>query len=409
MSKQRTVPIAIGSSRQFAVYSGQFAEGSGSSRQFEDSSLQVVAKVCISKRLGNLLILIVILLGSCVEKIDFPLNRGVEKLIVSGQINNLNEPQYVYLSETTSADREPLLSGNYFVLNDLPRPVSGALVILKSDRGENWTYRMTDPGKYELANFGGLESGVAYFIDIAVEGRSYRSEPEVFTEVIGTDNLSYSFDRGIFQNQPETAFISIQTEVTLPEQVGGYYLRWDVDEAYYWDLTFFPNPFNRGPGDCYVFDFPDPERITLLNGDLLNRPGGVSTQIVAERIIDQSFLSRHYFNIRQTSISKASYDYWRKVRELVNNTGSVFDTPPAPIKGNVRNVEVADEVVLGYFEVANVNVTRIYTTRADVPFFIEEVCTYSPTRRLDDYPITCLRCSEFKNSTTVTPPWWFDQ
>ncbi|MDG1278735.1 MAG: DUF4249 family protein [Algoriphagus sp.] len=408
MSKQKTVPIAIGSSWQWAVHSWQLAEGSGSSWQFADSSLQVVAKVCIRKRLSNLLLLVVVLLGSCVEKIDFPLNRGVEKLIVSGQINNLDEPQYVYLSETTSADREPLLSGNYFVLNDLPRPVSGALISLKSDQRESWTYRMIEPGKYELSNFGGLESGVAYHIEIAVEGRSCRSEPEVFTEVIGTDNLSYTFDRGVFQNQPETAFITIQTAVTLPEQVGDYYLRWDVDEAYYWDLTFFPNPFNRGPGDCYVFDFPDPERITLLNGDLLNRPGGISTQIVAGRIVDQSFLSRHYFNIRQTSTSKASYDYWRKVRELVNNTGSVFDTPPAPIKGNLRNVNVADEVVLGYFEVANVNVTRIYTTRADVPYFIEEVCTYSPTRRLDDYPATCLRCSEFKNSTTVTPPWWFD-
>jgi hypothetical protein len=55
---------------------------------------------------------------------------------------------------------------------------------------------------------------------------------------------------------------------------------------------------------------------------------------------------------------------------------------------------------LGYFEVANVNVTRTYTTRAEVPFFIEEVCTYSPTRRLDDCPTTCLRCSELNNSTT---------
>jgi len=358
--------------------------------------------------LGKLVLLMAVMLGSCVEKIDFPLNLGVEKLIVSGQINNVNEPHYVYLSENTSADREPLLSGNYFVINDLPRPVSGAQVALKSELGESWSYSMIEPGTYELINFGGLKVGVAYQIEIEVEGRSYRSGPEVFTELIGTDELSYSFDRGIFKNQPETAFIAIQTEVTLPEQVGDYYLRWDVDEAYYWNLTFSPNPFNRGPGDCYVFAFPDAERITLLNGDLLNRPGGVSTQIVAQRIVDQSFLSRHYFNIRQTSISKASYEYWRKVRELVNNTGSVFDTPPAPIKGNIRNVNASDEVVLGFFEVANVNVTRIYTTPADVPFFIEEVCTYSPTRRLDDYPTTCLRCSEFNNSTTETPPWWFD-
>jgi hypothetical protein len=407
MSKQGAVSRGQGAviSRQSRLISGSV----GSIQSSVGSADSYREQKSVGRWLGKGLLILCVLLASCVDKIDFPLDRGVEKLIVSGQINNVNEPQYVYLSETTSADREPLLSGNYFVINDLPRPVSGAQVVLKSELGDSWSYSMIEPGTYELKSFGGLESGVAYHIEIEVEGRSYRSDPEVFTKLIGTDKLSYSFDRGIFKNQPETAFIKIQTEVTLPEQIGGYYLRWDVDEAYYWDLTFFPNPFNRGPGDCYVFAFPDAERITLLNGDLLNRPGGVSTQIVAERIVDQSFLSRHYFNIRHTSISKASYDYWRKVRELVNNTGSVFDTPPAPIRGNISNVNAPDEVVLGYFEVANVNLTRIYTTRADVPFFIEEVCTYSPSRRIDDYPLTCLRCSEFKNSTSVTPIWWFDK
>jgi hypothetical protein len=350
-----------------------------------------------------------VLLGSCVEKIDFPLNRGVEKLIVSGHINNLNEAQVIYLSETTSANREPLSSGNYFVINDLPRPLRGAQVNVFGSDGAVFSFRETEPGKYEYPNLLGLDPGVTYEAEISFEGRTYRSTAESLNPVIGTDELSYTFERGIFKDQPETAFISIISTVQLPEQVGDYYLRWDVDEVYFWDLTFFPNPFNTPPPLCFVFDYPDPERITLLNGDLLNRPGGTSSQILAERIIDESFLSRHYFNVRQTSISKSSYEYWRKVRELVNNTGSVFDTPPAPIRGNIRNVNDPDEVVLGNLEVANVKLTRIYTTRADVPFFLPEVCTYSPTRRLDDYPKTCLRCSEFENSSNDYPVWWFDQ
>jgi hypothetical protein len=358
--------------------------------------------------LGRLVFLMVVLLGSCVEKIDFPLNRGVEKLIVSGQINNLNEPQIIYLSETTSANREPISSGIYFVNNDLPRPLQGANVKVISSDGSQVTFRETKPGQYEFRASLGLMPGANYRVEISFEGRTYTSEAESLNPVIGTDKLSYTFDRGIFKDQPETAFISIITEVQLPEQVGNYYLRWDVDEAYFWDLTFFPNPFNTPPPPCYVFGYPDAERITLLNGDLLNRPSGSSSQVIAKRIVDESFLSSHYFNVRQTSISKNSYDYWRKVRELVNNTGSVFDTPPAPIRGNIRNVNDPDEVVLGYFEVANVKLSRIFTTRADVPFFLPEVCTYSPERRLDDYPKTCLRCSEFKNSTGVTPVWWFD-
>ena len=350
---------------------------------------------------------------SCVDQIDFPLNKGVEKLIVSGQVNNLNEPQLVFLSETTSADREPLLSGNYLTLNDLPRPVSGATVKLiaiypEGDRS-NVVYTETKIGQYEMNTGLDLERATDIYLEIEIQGRTYRSKPQVMPKIVGSDELSYSFTRGIIEDQPETAFISIETTATLPQETGGYYLRWDVDEAYYWNLTFFPNPFNRAPPDCYVFGYPDPSRITLVNGDLLNNPGGTTSQIVAQRVIDESFLSRHYFNVRQVSTDREAFEYWRRIKELVNNTGSVFDTPPAPVIGNIYNLDDSEEVVLGYFEVAKVNLTRIYTTRADVPFFNPEVCTYAPDRPLDDYPKTCLRCSEFKNSSNDTPPWWFDQ
>ncbi|MBB6326037.1 hypothetical protein FHS59_001665 [Algoriphagus iocasae] len=357
--------------------------------------------------------LIFVLANSCVEQIDFPLDKGVEKLIVSGQVNNLNEPQLVFLSETTSKDREPLFEDNKnYVLNDLPRPVSGAnikLMVIYGDGFASVLYTETKAGQYEMNSGVDLESASEIYLEIEVKGKMYRSKPQTMPSVVGSDVLSYSFTRGIIEDQPETPFISIETEATLPQQTGGYYLRWDVDEAYYWNLTFFPNPFNRAPPDCYVFGYPDPERITLVNGDLLNNEGNQSKRIVAQRIIDESFLSRHYFNVRQVSTNKEAYEYWRRIKELVGNTGSVFDTPPAPVLGNLYNVNDESEIVLGYFEVAKVNLTRIYTTRADVPFFNAEVCTYSPTRPLDDYPKTCLRCSEFKNSSNDTPPWWFDQ
>ncbi|WP_332913535.1 hypothetical protein [Algoriphagus boritolerans] len=111
-------------------------------------------------------------------------------------------------------------------------------------------------------------------MQIQVGDRIYRSEVQTFPQAIGSDELSFSFERTRLGDNPDAAQVVIQSEVTLPEQVGDYYLRWTVDEAYFWDLTFFPNSFNRPPPDCIVFGFPDPERITLINGDLLNRPEG---------------------------------------------------------------------------------------------------------------------------------------
>lgn len=353
-------------------------------------------------------------LQSCVEKISFELDRPEkERLIVSGTLTDLDDTQVVFLSETTSDARQPLLAdpnSQIYTLNDLPRPVSGALVnLICPELNQVWNYKEKKSGRYELEGFQPPRDGLEYYLEVFAGGQVYRSKPQTMPEVIGSDQLSYTFERARLEDNPEAALISIASEVTLPDQVGNYYLRWSVDEAYFWDLTFFPNPFNTPPPPCYVFEISDPERITLVNGDLLNKPGGKSTQVVAKRLIDQSFLSRHYFNVRQLSIDEDAFDYWAKVRELVNNTGSVFDTPPAPIRGNLFNVNDPDEVVLGYFEVAKAKVARIYTTRADVPYFLEEICEYIPGKRATEYKPTCLSCNAFPNSTSQLPEWWFDQ
>lgn len=362
----------------------------------------------------GVLLLVFFGIQSCVEKIEFELDRPEkERLIVSGTLTDLDEVQVVFLSETTSNARKPLVADEdkkIFTLNDLPRPITGARVnLVSSEAGVIWTYQERKPGRYELEGFQPPREGLEYYLEIFIGERVYRSRPQRMPETIGSDKLSYTFERARLEDNPEAALISIQSEVTLPDQVGDYYLRWAVDEAYFWDLTFFPNPFNTPPPPCYVFEISDPERITLVNGDLLNKPGGKSTQVVAKRLVDQSFLSRHYFNVRQLSIDKEAFEYWTKVRELVNNTGSVFDTPPAPIRGNLFNANDPEEVVLGYFEVAKAKVSRIYTVRGDVPYFLEEICTYVPGKRATEYKPTCLSCNAFPNSTTQLPDWWFDQ
>ena len=355
---------------------------------------------------------IFILLGfnSCVDQISFPLEKAAkERLIVSGLFTDLEGPHTVFLSQTTSQAREPLFSGGFFTLNDKPRPVRNARVLLLStSAGIGGQFQEVRPGEYELRGKFAQEDGMEFFLQIEIEGKIYRSEIQKMPTVIGSDSLSFSLERARLKDNPDAAQIVIRTETTLPNQVGGYYLRWMVDEAYFWDLTFFPNPFNTPPPNCIVFDFPDPERITFVNGNLLNRPGGKSNLVVAQRLVDQSFLSRHYFNVQQLSITQESYEYWRKVREVVNNTGSVFDSPPAAVRGNVFNVEDSEEVVLGYFEVAKSKVKRIYTTRADIPFFIEKVCEYIPGKSSQLYKPTCLSCNVFPKSTSAYPDWWFE-
>ncbi len=97
--------------------------------------------------------IILLSFNSCVEQIVFELEKTErERLIVSGMVTDLNEPQLVFLSETTSQARKPLLSDDenkIFTLDDSPRPLQGARVsLVDADRGVVWFYQETKPGRY---------------------------------------------------------------------------------------------------------------------------------------------------------------------------------------------------------------------------------------------------------------------
>lgn len=356
--------------------------------------------------------LFLLLLGicSCVDQISFPLEKAdTERLIVSGLITNLEGPHRIFLSKTTAANRPPLFVNGYYTLNDAPRPVQNARITVWGNGQPllGAVFQEVRSGEYEWNPVELLEEGVSYFVQIQIGDKTYRSAPQVMPSISGEDQLSFSFERARIADNPDAAQLILKTELTLPQITGEYYLRWSVEEAYFWDLTFFPNPFNKPPPNCIVFAYPDPERITLVNGMVLNRPGGKSTQVIAQRLVDQSFLSRHYFMVNQLSITKEAYTYWQNVREVVNNSGSVFDSPPAAIRGNVSNLNDPKEVVLGFLEIAKSRETRIFTTRGDVPYFLEKTCEYIPGKRYDQYLPTCLSCAAFPNSNEEYPAWWF--
>jgi len=62
--------------------------------------------------------------------------------------------------------------------------------------------------------------------------------------------------------------------------------------------------------------------------------------------------------IQQFAISANAYEYYKLLRDQAQNTGSLTDTPPAAIIGNVRNINDPNEEVAGYFGTAGVSKAR---------------------------------------------------
>lgn len=111
----------------------------------------------------------------------------------------------------------------------------------------------------------------------------------------------------------------------------------------------------------------------------------------------------YYIEIQQRSISKEAYNYWRTVDQLTSNNGSLFDTPPSTIIGNLTCVSDSSQAVYGLFEVSDME---------EGGYFISRINTSKPGYfTCDPLPLPtaatlCAPCVESVYRTKVKPRFW---
>ena len=67
--------------------------------------------------------------------------------------------------------------------------------------------------------------------------------------------------------------------------------------------------------------------------------------------------------ITQQTISAEAYRYFKLLADQVQNNGSLVDTPPAAIIGNIKNMANPDEPIAGFFMVTSVRTVRYWLSR----------------------------------------------
>ena len=238
----------------------------------------------------------------------------------------------------------------------------------------------------------------------------YESEPEKIPETAGQVTTRYEIVKEEYTDGEGIVslenFIKIYSNSLLPLSEEPLYFKWNVEETFLLSPTDYPDIAGYVPPSCYIVQNADPQRILLYNGDNLNT-SAVNDQLVTRRIIEWTFLEKHYFTTYQTSMTKEAKEYWRKVNVLANQVGSIFDTPPAEITGNLRNINKPDEKVLGYFQAVNQSYDRFFILPDFLPFpLILTNCTYEMNRSFESYPRRCLECLSVRNSSYNRPDWF---
>ncbi|MEM6320726.1 MAG: DUF4249 domain-containing protein [Bacteroidota bacterium] len=353
----------------------------------------------LSKKYRFLWGLLLLSVLGCIDPINLTLEDEDEFLVIDGGLTNSvgTHPLTVYYAtgQRTSARRA----------------VTDAQIRLIADTGEQWNYTETTDGTYELPMVQG-QAGVSYRIAMDLsDGQTYESQLEKMPELIRGANAYWELmERPVLNRNGfpfDRPFVDLYLDTELP--VGrDYWLKWDVFTMYAYPEVQC-SPLGPPPKICYFTEEPTAQEINLFNGSNFENTSLERLPLTTKDIptLNSEFRNKFYFLVNQKSITSTAHDYWRRINAITNQTGSVFDAPPAPVVGNVVNPNDESEIVLGFFEVSNVDSLRTFITSQDIRTlyaFPEETCRAGNPLNL--FERACCNCQLLPDASLDRPAWW---
>lgn len=260
--------------------------------------------------------IILLLTSSCfTERIELDLNEQNEKLVITGWVTDLDEPQFINVSLTTNYLGEQLVNH-----------VSDAEVTL-SDEINSFSLTENEAGTYYLPDDWSARVGDMYVLEVMYRGTSYTSSqrmnpcPEI-------QDLTYQlYESNDFDEEGDWYETVFAFQEVLGEGDGYYaidYTKGTLSGDSLYNGSYFDDDFIDG---WYL------EGIEISNQDRLYSVG------------DSVVVELH-------SIGEEAIDYFNDI-ESETFRGGPFDAPPANVPTNISNGAV------GYFIISGAKKTEL--------------------------------------------------
>jgi hypothetical protein len=340
-----------------------------------------------------------LILGACLDEIELR-NQVIKSqaIIIQGKLIK-GEPSVVDVIIQRIGDYTGLEIGTY---------LSGAKVNLVNGKGQQIellelrtprVYRASIPAN--SPNFAVIP-GETYQIKVALlDGRQYESKLEVLPAVPDLEQMGYSIselalpDRRGFINPDSFLQFWIKTQLKTPVSGANLArLRWEIHMVY--RLT------DDRKRVCYNDEPQYPYRGYLYDGTALSTER-LDSFFLDNIRLDFRFAEGAYLSIIQESLSAEAFEYWNRVKVLAERTGNMFESPPAKINSNIRNVQNPQEEVYGYFYATAQDTLRRYISPREVGL-PRTYCPQPPTDRIG--PTICDNCLLQTGSSLSKPKFW---
>ena len=254
---------------------------------------------------------------SCQDVVDIPLNTANPRLVIEAAINwqkgTSGNVQRIKLTKTTN-----------FYTNTIPT-VSGAVIIVSNSSNISFNFsEIGATGVYECTNFVPIINE-QYKLNITLNGQNYAA-----TETLKS--------------------VAVITNITQEEQIAFGRKSLKI-KALYIDPPVEDNFY------LYKFKFsnkPAPEYNTDEDKFFQGNP-------FFSLIFDDKIKTGDVIEITHFGISKSYFNYLSILLSVAGSTnGGPFQSPPATVKGNIRNNTDFGNYPLGYFSVSEID-SKTYT------------------------------------------------
>ncbi|MFV8325238.1 DUF4249 domain-containing protein [Flavobacterium sp. ZS1P14] len=263
----------------------------------------------------NLIIVLLtaVFFNSCTDVVDIPLNTERPRLVIDASINwqkgTTGNNQTVKLTTTTD-----------FYTNVIP-VVSGATVFIKNSSNVRFNFIETpNTGVYICGNFAPVLNET-YTLTVINNGQTYTAT-ETLKSVAAITSTTQETQAGLGKD-----LLQLKTSFNDPADADNYYL--------------YKYKFTKNLKPEYSLD------------DDLFFQGNTFFSLVLE----EDTKPGDQVEITHYGISKAYFNYMNILLKVAGSSdGGPFQSPPAAVKGNIKNQTNFDNYPMGYFRLCETDV-----------------------------------------------------
>jgi len=313
--------------------------------------------------------------SSCIEEYSPQIKSENFFYVIEGRITNTPGMHYVFISKSSSIN--DLI--NYETSNCDVKIYDGENNIFQAYDLGNGTYVVNIPEEY-------LHEGSVFKLSVVTpDDQLIVSDFDTLRICPEIEDLYYEVE-SIYDEESERTKQFLQFYIDYNGiNTNTRYIKYEVEETWHYKATYPIKYYLAGTSLIYTFP-PDYSKRNCWIIENIPEFFVLSTKNLTENIYNKypfhtisnksiKIMNGYSLLIKQYSISREAYFYYKKLEKNKNTSGGLYNTQPQLIEGNLYNTTVPDQPVLGYFSVSGFSSKRFsYRTFNDFSYFPELLC-----------------------------------